>query len=151
MARYRRSRRYYRKNKFNVETRPISFTTPQNQENGLYQNQIQIVPPSTTEGVRKVGKFTVSLEIDVGILYWALVYIPEGATTSALFPSSTELFVPSAYVLSSGVNGSTNGVIRISSRLWKNLNAGDRIFLLTASSRPGEQARGLSRYVIAFN
>lgn len=150
MARYRR-RRYYRKNKFNVETRPISFTTPSTQQNGFYQNQTPIVPPSTTEGVRKVGKFTLSLETGGGVLYWALVYIPEGATTTALFPSSTELFVPSSYVLSSGVASSNTGVTRISSRLWKNLNAGDQIFLLTANNTAGVSIRGLSRYVIAFN
>ena len=99
MAR-KRSRRYYRRHKFNVETRPVSFSTPQIQENGFYQNQVNIVPPSTTEGVRKVGKFTISVQLNTTTpLYWALVYIPEGAQTSALFPSSTELFVPSSYVL----------------------------------------------------
>lgn len=158
MARYYKRKFNYRKRKYNIENRPVEFTTPNNQENGFYQNQIQIVPPTATEGVRQVARMTVTLTgrgIDgnpdtSSNVYWALVYIPEGAVTSALFPNSTTLFQPSNYVLASGIADSTAGPIRISSRLKKNLNASDQIFLLTAAKYAGNY-EGLVRYAIAFH
>jgi len=129
MARYRR-RRYYRKRKYNIEQKPISITAPSTLQNGYYQNQTNIVPPAATEGVRQVARMTITLTgsfNDTRPLFWALVYIPEGAVTSSLFPNSTTLFNPSSYVLASGVSDSDAGPIRISSRLKKNLNANDHL------------------------
>lgn len=155
MARYSRRRYYYRKGKYNIETRPIRFTTPTTTDNGYYQNQIQVVPPSTTEGVRQVARLTVSLtgSNDNALpIFWALVYIPEGVTTTSLFPTASTLFEPSAYVLSSGVADPNAGPIRISSRIRKNLNAGDQIYLLTASNQSNQALfLGLVRYAIKFN
>lgn len=153
MARYRR-RRYYRKRKYNLENRPISITTPTSLQNGYYQNQTVIVPPSATEGVRQVARMTITLTGSFGDarpFFWALVYIPEGAVTSALFPNSDTLFNPSNYVLASGVADSDAGPIRISSRLKKNLNANDQIYLLTASPTSGSTLLGLVRYAICYN
>lgn len=157
MARYRRRRAFGRKRKYNIENRPVSFQSPIGTENGYYQNQIPIVPPSTLEGVRQVARMTVTLT-DTGDVqgtsqsnvYWALVYIPEGAVTSALFPTTTTLFQPSNYVLASGIADGNAGPIRISSRLRKNLNAGDQIYLLTATREQGSY-EGLVRYAICFN
>lgn len=158
MARYRRRRAYGRKRKFNIENRPVSFESPLATENGYYQNQIPIVPPSTIEGVRQVARMTVTLTgyqstdgSDPSNIYWALVYIPEGAVTSALFPNNTTLFQPSNYVLASGIADSSAGPIRISSRLRKNLNANDQIYLLTATRDGGNAYEGLVRYAICFN
>lgn len=157
MARYYR-RRYYRpKKKYNIENRVIHELISSNRENGFNQNQIQIVPPSTIEGVRKVTRFniTVTSNADIGTIYWALVYIPEGAVTSSLFPNQNTLFNPSNYVLASGVTDTTSGPIRISSRIQKNLNANDQIYLLTATDlgngNPGYYISGLVRYAIAYN
>lgn len=156
MARYYKRKFNYRKRKYNIENRPVEITSPQNTENGFYQNQTQIVPATLTEGVRQVARMTVTLtsQTDQGSgeppLYWALVYIPEGAVTSSLFPSANTLFQPSNYVLSSGIADSSAGPIRISSRLKKNLNANDQIYLLTASKRPSTY-QGLVRYAIAFH
>jgi len=153
MARYRR-RRYYRKRKYNIEQKPISITAPSTLQNGYYQNQTNIVPPAATEGVRQVARMTITLTgsfNDTRPLFWALVYIPEGAVTSSLFPNSTTLFNPSSYVLASGVSDSDAGPIRISSRLKKNLNANDQIYLLTASTQSGGQYIGLVKYAICYN
>ena len=158
MARYYKRKFNYRKRKYNIENRPVEFSSPNNQENGFYQNQIQIVPPTATEGVRQVARMTVTLtgaNLDgtgdtMPNIYWALVYIPEGAVTSSLFPNANTLFQPSNYVLSSGIADSSAGPIRISSRLKKNLNASDQIFLLTASKQQGVY-QGLVRYAIAFH
>lgn len=161
MARYYRRRYYKPKRKYNIENRVINQTIPTQPENGFYQNQMQIVPPSTTEGVRKVTRFTITIteqttgQIYDSTIYWALVYIPEGAVTSSLFPDSTTLFTPSNYVLASGVNDTNAGPIRISSRIQKNLNAGDQIYLLTAAGANSGSTirylRGLIRYAIAYN
>ena len=158
MAKYYR-RKFYRKRKYNIENKAIRALVPTNRENGYFQNQIPIVPPTTTEGVRKVTRFTITLTAGVnylGPIYWALVYIPEGAVTSSLFPVYNQLFNPSNYVLASGVSDVDAGPIRISSRIQKNLNANDQIFLLTAASYPPEQGvstyiQGLVRYAISYN
>lgn len=157
MARYQK-RRFYRKRKYNIENRPISAQVSNVPENGFYQNQIEIVPPTLIEGVRQVARMTVTLTTTSdlnGPIYWALTYIPEGAVTSSLFPNNTTLFTPSNYVLSSGVADSSAGPIRISSRLRKNLNANDRIVLYTATTKgaPADIVSlvGLVRYAICYN
>lgn len=166
MARYRR-RRYYRKNnKWNIEQRPIDTgaTSSWSIENNWRQKQIEIVPASLTEGVRKAGKFNIKLTYENGniatpppltstTLYWALVYIPEGATTTGLFPTSTELIRPSNFVLGSGVVSGQNGVINISSRLYKNLNANDKIMLYLGAKVNDQTIKflGLIRYAICYN
>lgn len=151
----RRRYRRYRRGKYNIENRPIQFQPPQAQENGYYQNQVLIVPPSTTEGVRQVARMTISLTStnDAATpLYWALVYLPEGTqVTSALFPNTTTLFEPSNFVLGTGIADPSAGPIRISSRLRKNLNANDRIYLLTATSVNTYYYQGLIRYAIKYN
>lgn len=154
----RTKRRYYRaRHKYNVENRPLSFAAPNTQENNYYQNQIEVVPATLVEGVRQVAHMTITLtqySDTTRPVFWALVYIPEGVTTTALFPTNTELFRPSNYVLATGVNDPTAGPIRIYSRLKKNLNAGDRIFLLTAVSKQSTsdvvQFIGLVRYSICY-
>lgn len=157
MARYYRRKFNYRKRKYNIENRPIEFQTPIATENGYHQNQIRIVPATLTEGVRQVARMTITLTGDSNAtdippnLYWALVYIPEGAVTSSLFPAADTLFQPSNYVLASGIADSNAGPIRISSRLKKNLNANDQIFLLTACKQPNWTFEGLVRYAIAFH
>lgn len=154
MARYYKRRRFYRKRKYNIENRVIRFLTPSLLENGFRQNFTEVVPATLTEGVRKVTKFTISLTAGVqdAVVYWALVYIPEGATTSALFPTSSDLFVPSNYVLGSGVNDSNAGPIRIRVPLSKNLNSNDRIFLITATTTQADvRFEGLARYAICYN
>lgn len=158
MAKTYRRRRYYKRRKYNIENRPLEFTAPTTLENGFYQNSTQIVAPSTTEGVRQVARMTITItnqtdrpDQNQGTLFWALVYIPEGAVTSALFPNSTTLFTPSNYVLASGISDGNAGPIRISSKLRKNLNANDQIYLLTATAQAGSSWVGLVRYAICFN
>lgn len=151
MARSRKRIIYRKRRKYNIENRPIEIQfASQSQENGFYQNQTVIVPPSTVEGVRQVARITISLQ-GPQPLYWAIVYIPEGVTTTALFPNSDTLFEPSNYVLNAGVVDPDAGPIRISSKLRKNLNAGDRIYLLTATATNQTVYRGLVRYAVCYN
>lgn len=157
MAKYYRKRFYYKKRKYNIENRPLEFKTPQTTENGFFQNQIQIVPPSVTEGVRQATRFTITLtnkadgDYQMHAIFWALVYIPEGAVTSALFPDSSTLFQPSNYVLASGVNDPNGGPIRIHTSIRKNLNANDQIYLITATKASQADFVGIVRYAICYN
>lgn len=150
MARYRKRIIYRTKRKYNVENRPVYVQFPSTQENGFYQAQTVIVPPSTIEGVRQVARLTVTVTVNAS-LFWALVYIPEGVTTTSLFPNTDTLFEPSNYVLNSGLVDADAGPTRISTRLRKNLNAGDRIYLLTASRSNNNAFQGLVRYAICYN
>lgn len=154
MAR-RRYRRYYRRGKYQIENKPISFTSPTNPEHGFYQNSQIVIPPSLQEGVRQVARMTITLTGSpdtAGSVAWALVYLPEGTQyTTALFPNQDTLYEPSNYVLASGISDSTAGPIRISSRIRKNLNAGDRIALLTAATGSGSRFIGIFRYAIKYN
>lgn len=154
----RRTRRFYRRRRYNIENRPLVVQVPNSMENGFYQNQIEIVPATLIEGVRQVARMTITLtsnEPGGYPIFWALCYIPEGTTASALFPNNTTLFNPSNYVLASGVSDSNAGPIRISSRLRKNLNANDRIFLMTATTKQSAidpvSYTGLVRYAICYN
>jgi len=155
MAKYYRRRRYYRKGKFQIENKPIGFTSPTTLENGFYQNSQIVVPASPQEGVRQVARMTITLTGSpdtAGSVAWALIYLPEGTQyTTSLFPTNDTLYEPSSYVLASGISDSTAGPIRISSRLKKNLNAGDRIALLTAATGSGSKYIGLLRYAIKYN
>ena len=155
MARYYRKRRYYRKHKYNIENRPFTTQTWSN-ENNFKQSQVVIVPESTTEGVRKAGKFTISLSNNNNfVYYWALVYVPEGGTTSGLFPDSSTILNPSNYVLATGIVGYSTGqgTPRIYSKLFKNLKAGDRImlYLATSTNNTTPNIDGLIRYAVAYN
>lgn len=154
MAKYYR-RRYYRKGKYQIENKPIAFTTSTTLENGFYQNSEIIVPPSTQEGVRQVARMTITLtgnNDSAGPLAWAIIYLPEGTQyTTSLFPNNNTLYEPSSYVLASGISDSSAGPIRISSRLKKNLNAGDRIAVLTAATSANTKYIGLLRYAIKYN
>lgn len=158
MAKYKKVIIRRPKRKYNIEQRPVEFTTPSTAENGFHQNQVEIVPATNIEGVRQVARLRISLTPNsfegtpTNIpIYWALVYIPEGTTTTALFPNSTTLFNPSNYVLNSGIVNPQAGPVTISTKLRKNLNANDRIFLFTACKEPAWTFLGLVRYAICYN
>lgn len=155
MARRYYRRRYYRKRKYNIEQRYTNFLTPEALEHGYHQNSVEIVPASTTEGVRKVTRFMINVVANSTLpMFWALIYIPEGTQTlSSLFANGTNVFEPSQWVLATGVSKQGDGTARITSRIQKNLNAGDRIYLLTAFPQSSQQisARVLYRYAIAYN
>ena len=155
MARYYRKRTYRKKNRYNIEARPFTSET-WSTENNFRQSQVVIVPPSNTEGVRKAGRFTINFDNNNGYTYyWALVYVPEGATTSGLFPNSTTILNPSNYVLATGILGSSSANPRIYCKLFKNLKANDQIMLYLATSTSNNasnsQLQGLIRYAVAYN
>lgn len=170
MARYSRRRyRYIKKNKWSIEQKPgfiagNGWATTQD----TYLNRqalIPIVQATTQEGVRKAKNISVSIAtpangVGNASFYWALLYSPEGNTPNEL-SSTGQLYQPSQYVISSGIVSGEQGKLRISSRLARNLNQGDSIYLLigtnsnfiSPSADPASNYRFnyLVRYAICYN
>lgn len=102
-----------------------------------------IVAPTSVAGVRKVKNFTINFAfnsaqepgtgIDI-IWLWALIYQPEGMGENPLqvgvHPNTVELYQPEQNVIISGVFNAHFGNFRYKTRLARNLNNGDRIYLL---------------------
>ena len=170
MARYRRRRYYRKKNKWSIEQRPgFILGGGWATVSDTYLNRQALIPVVTAtqqEGVRKAKNISISLATPStentlnknSSFYWALLYQPEGITPGDL-SSQGQLYQPSQYVISSGIVTSTQGKMRISSRLARNLNQGDSIYLLIGTnnlslpSEPNQNQRFnyLVRYAICYN
>ena len=106
-----------------------------------YQYNINVVPPTDIQGMRKIKHLTISFTvvgetITPGIEY-ALVYVPEGYEPQKLripnFANSingVSAYSANQYIMSMGILDFNAGPQRISSHLSRNLNSGDRIMLL---------------------
>ena len=116
-----------------------------------------IIPASTTQGIRTVGNFTITLtstsDSNSPPVYWALVYVPQGQTTAALnITDGGSLYEPNQYVIACGVNDSTAGPIRISTRMKRKLNSGDFVSLLMfTGQQQGPLYRGIVSYAVKYN
>ena len=100
---------------------------------------VDIVPATTTEGMRKVKHLTVNLtQIATSNaesnLFWALVYVLRGQrqalniATAGATPGS--MYEPNQFVMNCGVVDPSAGPIRMSSPISRNLNDGDKITLI---------------------
>lgn len=110
--------------------RTLSFDTTSTTQNAL------IVDSTDVQGQRKAAYFTLNIaspnstDSSLPAIYWALVYVPEGASPNQLhLTDSTDLYQPSNYILGSGVwqPGSQN---RFKIAGLRKLNAGDKIYLV---------------------
>jgi len=151
---YRASRS---RDKYSVEQTGLNFTLPSaGSVNGLFQQGIVVVPASTVQGMRKVKHLTVNLSTtaDAG-LFWALVFVPEGYNPNALFPagsiSGNAMYEPNQYVMNCGVCDPQAGPVRFSSRISRNLNSGDRLYLvLGTTNTSGPSVNGVVRYAVTL-
>ena len=117
-----------------------------------------IVPPSSTEGMRKVKNITVNLsgagnEID---FYWALVYVPQGTTPGTLnitaAATAPAMYEPNQFVMNCGIVDANAGPIRFFTPLSRNLNDGDTIYLLIRPTGLDPlDLHGVVRYAITLN
>jgi len=163
---YRQRRRFRRKNKYNLEQNPGRIpNSAWNQ--GILDEQFnsnvftEVVPSTNIEGVRKVKNLSVMLstlpaettaQFNASI-YWALVYVPEGLAPNFLHDVG-DLYQPSQWVLNTGIVNTVQNRTRIYTPLSKNLNKGDRIFLVLGSSTNPTDLPTISylvRYAICFN
>nr|QZA75074.1 putative ORF1 [Po-Circo-like virus 51]QZA75077.1 putative ORF1 [Po-Circo-like virus 51] len=143
---YRSPRRSYARAvkpvKYSNETFNASFayvwaTTPTT-------SMVTMIPAVESLGMRKVKNFTLSITQSPTLdssntvkaassFMYALVYLPDGVTANTLSignSTAASLYEPNQNVIASGVCSSSNGQFRLSSRLARNLNSGDRVVLL---------------------
>lgn len=171
MARYYRRRRFYRKkNKWSIEQRSGFIAGGGwSTATDAYLNRqalIPVVAATDQEGVRKAKNISISLSTPTTTttydanypFYWALVYLPEGVAAQEL-SSTGQLYPSSQYVMNSGIVSSVQGKMRIWSRLARNLNQGDSIYLLLGTSQAyltddtnfRNRFNYLIRYAICYN
>lgn len=101
---------------------------------------IVLVNPISQQGVRKTKNYTLSLYCskigeNTPPLQFVLVYVPEGTTPSALNigtnSATTSLYEPNQNVILQGSILAGGSIVqRFSTRLARNLNAGDSIQLI---------------------
>ena len=123
MPYYRRAAkrpRYGKRDKYSIQQKASVASIAAN-----HTSVVDIVPATTTEGMRKVKHLTCNLtQVVAGgssaesNLFWALVYVPQGTTAGSLniatagaTPSS--MYEPNQFVMNCGVIDPTAGPIRI--------------------------------------
>ena len=139
------------RDKYSVEQTSILLQIPNETINDLYQQGTTVVPATQDQGMRKVKHLTISLTnaTDANILYWALVFVPEGYTANPISPAG-KMYEPNQFVMNCGIIDTNAGPIRISSRVSRNLNSGDSIALIVGSTNTGGYFRGVVRYAITL-
>ena len=144
-------RRYYRRagnrDKYSVEQTIIN--TPSSTTWTLYPAQgslddtrqidFSVLPPTETQGMRKVKHFLLSFTCtaDTQPFYYALVFVPAGYEPQRIALPNEGTAVPAydanQFVISQGVLDFSGGPLRIRSPLSRNLNSGDSIYLCIAT------------------
>ena len=139
--------RYYKKksfrgsrDKYSVEHTAVSLTTNASGDAG-----VNIVPPTTIQGMRKVKHLTISMgkstdpSIQSGHLYWAIVYVPQGTTPSTIaVDNGGQMYEPNQFVMGCGIFDFDGGPLRVHCPLARNLNSGDSIALIVHNPHPLE-------------
>jgi len=101
-------------------------------------DRILVVPASTTQGMRKVKTLTVQLSTvnsvaDIlGHLSLSLKATIHRSSHLVLLMAS--MYEPNQYVMNCGVCDPDAGPVRFSSRISRNLNSGDRLYLVIGSA-----------------
>ena len=144
------------RDKYSIERTSVNTQVSGDKINGYYQTAIGIVPPTATQGMRKVKHVRISLSStlqgedsweDIG---WALVYVPEGYQPNTLDGRNEHsLYEPNQFVMASGFNDPRAGPIRITSPISRNLNSGDQIVLVVGTTQATTVA-GLVEYAITL-
>jgi len=123
------------------------------------QFAIPIIPPVDAQGMRKVKHLTVSIAniaegADSQPVFYAIVFVPQGYEPQPIsYPAAgyaVNNYPANQFVMSSGVLDFTGGPCRIRSPLSRNLNSGDRIYLILAvnSSAPSNDYTAQVQYAI---
>ena len=142
---YRHYPRRWRKNKYSVEQQAGSLAIP-----AASQAYAKVVPDTSIQGMRKVAHLTVSLAaVENGTIggytYWALVYVPQGEEVHNLNTAGgTGMYEPNQYVLNCGVADFSAGPLRFTSRVTRNLNSGDAVYLIMTNPSDSEWCNGMN-------
>ena len=150
--------RYGKRDKYSIQQKAATAVVSANQT-----SVVDIVPPSLTEGMRKVKHLTVNLtQIASGDaesnLFWALVYVPQGTSAGSLNIAAGGsgiggMYEPNQFVMNCGVVDPTAGPIRMHSPISRNINDGDKISLLIRPTLDGASTTVslVVRYAITLN
>lgn len=133
--RRRYARRAGRKNKYNINTTSFESIAQSDwqrkPDTSIYYVNKEIVPQSGVGGTRKVKRFVINMALPPTsnmLLWWALVYVPEGTAPS--LPSVTgEGYQPSQFVICQGMLASS-APVRINTPMSRNLNQNDQVMLV---------------------
>lgn len=144
----RRSRGYTRRYSRRIKTVKYSNETTNASgsftiADGNQQVEMPMIAPSNVQGTRKCKNFELSLcggpwqdtDSELTPISWALVYVPEGTQPGGIrqgaLGTPASLYEPSQNVIMSGIwpaNLTSN--YKVKTRLARNLNSGDSIFLI---------------------
>ena len=147
MPYYRRAAkrpRYGKRDKYSIQQKASVASIAAN-----HTSVVDIVPATTTEGMRKVKHLTCNLtQVVAGgssaesNLFWALVYVPQGTTAGSLniatagaTPSS--MYEPNQFVMNCGVIDPYSRSYQDLPPISRNLNDGDKISLLIRPTLDG--------------
>ena len=144
-------RNYKNRDKYSVEQTSFTVNTGEQTINELYQAVSTIVPATTVQGMRKVKHLTISLgtTANIGLIYWALVYVPAGYTPNYI-NSAGEMYEPNQFVMNCGLVDTDAGPQRIFSPISRNLNSGDSIALVVGTRSVGGAIFGVVKYAITL-
>ena len=144
-------RRFYRANrdKYSVEQTAGTVAT-----NTSGQGGVVVVSPNTIQGMRKVKHLTVNMahaggegQTNSDILYWALVYVPQGTSANTITIDAGGMYEPNQFVMGCGVFDFNAGPLRIHCPISRNLNSGDNISLVVQAADFGAHAYN---YVVKY-
>ena len=142
-------KRYYKGNrdKYSVEQMAGALEIPASS-----QAFSTVVGDTGVQGMRKVKHLTLSVSSSSGadgVVYWALVYKPQGVALNTMNITGTStMYEPNQYVMGCGVFDFSGGPLRIRSPLSRNLNSGDSICLIMAN--PSASVPLIVRYVVQY-
>lgn len=100
---------------------------------------LDVVPATTTQGMRKAKNFTCYVNVAASVpaaalpslpFVWALVYVPAGTTADYPSVSNVSLYEPNQFVIACGSGDLANQSLRVFSPLARNLNSGDKVQLV---------------------
>ena len=161
-------KRTYNKDKYSIEITNFrtdqvsnwtSITGDGSDTADSFQSNYVIVPASDTQGMRKVKHLTISIGNTVANanapIYYAIVYVPQGTDPlpirTPLTGVSCNAYVANQFVMSCGSVDFDAGPTRIYTRISRNLNSGDRIMLVLASTLGGSAIyQGTVKYAITL-
>lgn len=143
---YRRARYSRPKKKYSWEHANFSNTNGAVAANNSWTGKAVLVSEAGIGGMRKAKNFTLSINVEWDqIMFFALVYVPEGTRPSELniggvennddpnFPylTTASIYEPNQNVILTGiVPANQSNRITYSTRMARNLNSGDSIFLV---------------------
>ena len=149
----RRYVRHINRDKYSIEqtnlitpsanTWPVVEAANETQQNSS-QYAVSIVPPVLEQGMRKVKHLTITMANNTGSsdgppLFYAIVFVPQGYNPQAItVPANgyaANNYQANQFIMSSGVLDFSAGPTRIRSRLSRNLNSGDSIYLILATNQ----------------